>query len=57
MLWVGAVEIHVRNGDWIKHGHQEDDKYRGVLLHVVLEHDTEVTDATGRVVPTAVLRL
>lgn len=57
MLWVGAVEIHVRSSDWVKHGHQEDDKYRGVLLHVVLEHDTEVTDATGRVVPTAVLHV
>lgn len=41
-LWVGNVEIHVKTSDWEKHGHQHDEKYQHIILHVVYEHDTEI---------------
>lgn len=40
-LWVGHVEMHVNSSDWFKHGHQDDDAYKNVVLHVVYHNDCE----------------
>ncbi len=55
-LWAGSVEIHVRASDWLRHGHQDDPRYRNVVLHVVFEADAEVADAHGQPLPTLELK-
>ncbi|HVC81094.1 MAG TPA: DUF2851 family protein [Chloroflexota bacterium] len=35
----GDVELHLRATSWKGHGHDHDQRYNGVILHVVLEDD------------------
>lgn len=47
--WMGSVELHVKSSEWQTHGHSQDTAYNNVILHVVWEHDAEVSrgDATN----------
>lgn len=53
--WNGHIEIHVHSSDWNKHGHQHDNAYNNVILHVVWEDDKPVMDKDMKAIPTLVL--
>lgn len=40
-ILAGNIELHVRTSDWLRHGHQNDQAYQRLVLHVVYEHDTD----------------
>jgi len=54
LVWAGNVEVHRRASDWYKHGHHLNPGYNNVILHVVGDYDTDVTNSLGRRVPTMV---
>ena len=54
--WSGNVEIHVRSSEWNGHGHEQDQAYNNVILHVVLENDLPVKRADGSFMPTLELK-
>lgn len=56
-IWAGNVEMHVRSSDWFKHHHHDDRAYDNVILHVVLQADTEVRLHDGEVVKTVVMKI
>lgn len=43
--WAGNVEIHKKTSDWDSHRHSSDEAYKNVVLHVVYEHDREISPA------------
>ncbi|MFZ9074353.1 MAG: DUF2851 family protein [Flavobacteriaceae bacterium] len=51
LLWNGAVELHLLASDWYRHGHHLDPQYDSVILHVVWQHDTDVSYAHGGIIP------
>ncbi|HRD83462.1 MAG TPA: DUF2851 family protein, partial [Saprospiraceae bacterium] len=55
-LWAGSVEMHLRASEWLRHRHQDDDAYRNVVLHVVLEEDVPVHRPDGDRLPCLELR-
>ena len=50
-VWVGNVELHVKSSDWYKHGHEADDRYNNVVLHVAQTLDEEVRTQSGQTLP------
>ena len=50
-LWVGNVEIHDKSSDWYLHGHDKDQAYDNVVLHVTGNPDTAVTNSAGQFIP------
>jgi hypothetical protein len=50
--WAGTIELHIRASDWMKHKHQDDERYNKVILHVVWQNDMPVIDGAGNSFPT-----
>ncbi len=50
-LWVGNVEIHDKSSDWYLHGHDRDEKYNNVILHVAGIIDVDVKTKDGKYIP------
>ena len=46
-LWVGNVEIHDKASDWYVHGHDKDERYDNVILHVCGTIDVEAKNSKG----------
>ena len=51
ILWIGQIEIHVNASDWNDHGHQYDEAYYNVVLHVVWNHDRDIHRPDGTLIP------
>lgn len=43
-LIIGNAEIHKKSSDWISHQHDDDIKYKNVILHIVLENDAKLSN-------------
>ncbi len=43
IVLVGNIEIHIKTSDWLKHKHQQDKNYDNIILHVVYEHDVDLS--------------
>jgi hypothetical protein len=56
LLWAGNIEIHTRASDWKRHGHEGDQAYKTILLHVVWIYDIDVMDAVNRPIPVLVMK-
>lgn len=56
-IWAGNVEMHVKASDWYRHHHQQDRKYDSVILHVVLQADSEIKLQDGDTVKTVVMTI
>ena len=50
-VWAGNVEIHLRSSDWFRHGHEGDEAYDSVILHVASVIDCDVTTSSGKRLP------
>lgn len=50
-LWAGNVEIHLRASDWQRHGHDTDEAYENVVLHVAHVIDCPVHTVKGKRLP------
>lgn len=48
LIWVGNVEIHRQASEWYGHRHHLDPAYNNVILHVVGNFNTDVTNSLGR---------
>jgi hypothetical protein len=55
-LWAGNVEIHINSSDWNKHGHSSDKSFDNVILHIVINKDSETYRTNGEKIPVAVLK-
>jgi hypothetical protein len=56
VAWHGHVEIHINASDWHAHQHQTDKAYDNVILHVVWNHDKDIWQQDGTIIPTLVLK-
>ena len=54
--WAGNVEVHIHTSDWNAHRHSQDKAYNNLVLHVVYEHDAEITLENGKCPPTVEIK-
>ena len=45
--WYGHVEMHLKTSLWFIHAHETDPNFNNVILHVVLDHDTDRFDQSA----------
>ncbi len=55
-IWGGNVEMHVKSSDWYLHGHEKDENYDNVILHVVWEHNMPVFRKDNSEIPVLEIR-
>lgn len=56
-IWVGHVELHLCSSLWYSHGHHVNPAFDMVVLHVVLDADTDVQNSHGEIIPQLVIRI
>jgi hypothetical protein len=56
VAWYGHIEMHINASDWYAHQHQTDRAYNNVILHVVWNHDRNIQQQDGTIMPTLVLQ-
>lgn len=54
--WAGNIELHVLSSDWLKHGHEKDQNYSNIILHVVWDEDKLIYDQHNKLIPTFCLQ-
>jgi hypothetical protein len=54
-VWAGNIEIHTRSSHFDTHGHQNDQAFDNVILHVVAENDKKVFNSKGDEILTAAI--
>lgn len=54
--WAGTIEIHVNASDWYVHGHEKDENYDNVILHVVWQNDVSIYRKDNSIIPTLELK-
>ncbi|MCK9613844.1 MAG: DUF2851 family protein [Bacteroidales bacterium] len=55
-LWAGNIEIHLNSSDWYSHRHFLNKAYKNIILHVVYNHDRDIFDVSGNLIPTLELK-
>ena len=50
-MWAGNIEIHLKSSDWYRHGHDTDEAYNNVILHVANIVDATVVTQIGKDIP------
>lgn len=43
---LGDAEFHINSSDWDAHKHSGDEKYRNVILHIVINNNKEIKNST-----------
>ena len=56
LQWHGAIEIHIKSSEWLRHGHDRHPAYGQVVLHVVWKNDRPVLHSNGQPIPTLELK-
>lgn len=58
VVWAGNIELHTYTSDWKRHGHNDDNAYETVILHVVEVMDSsEIVKMNGEALPHLVLEI